>query len=104
MPTIYELQELFDARPEEPLPGPKKQPHRPPQQQQQPGPAQVREQSPQPQRPQQQQQQQSTAPRKVNPFVALKNGKKMVVIAAVDSGNISFFKFAQGDFAEWPMM
>lgn len=40
----------------------------------------------------------------VNPFVALKAGKKAIIIAAVDMGSISFFKFGQGDFCEWPMV
>lgn len=38
-----------------------------------------------------------------NPFAALKAGKKIVVIAAVDVGMISFFRFGQGEFKEWPM-
>ncbi|KIK92428.1 hypothetical protein PAXRUDRAFT_829972 [Paxillus rubicundulus Ve08.2h10] len=38
-----------------------------------------------------------------NPFLALKTGKKTIVIAAVDSGSISFFRFGQGVFEEWPM-
>ena len=38
-----------------------------------------------------------------NPFQALKLGKKMVVVASVDSGMISFFRFGQGSFDEWPM-
>ncbi|KAF9223005.1 hypothetical protein BS17DRAFT_880949 [Gyrodon lividus] len=38
-----------------------------------------------------------------NPFLALKTGKKTVVIAAVDAGSISFFRFGQGVFEEWPM-
>jgi tRNA-splicing endonuclease subunit Sen54 len=42
--------------------------------------------------------------RKPNPFAALKAGKKNIVIAAVDAGNISFFKFSQGAFSEWPMV
>ncbi|EAU86300.1 hypothetical protein CC1G_08024 [Coprinopsis cinerea okayama7 len=46
---------------------------------------------------------QPSKPRPTNPFMALKSGKKMVLIAAVDSGNISFFRFSQGKFAEWPM-
>jgi len=41
--------------------------------------------------------------RKVNPFLSLKTGKKMVVIAAVDAGMISFFRFGEGVFTEWPM-
>ena len=43
-------------------------------------------------------------PPKPNPFLALKTGKKVIVIAAVDSGSISFFKFGQGVFEEWPMI
>lgn len=39
-----------------------------------------------------------------NPFASLKMGKKIIVIAAVDSGNISFFRFGQGGFEEWPML
>ncbi|KAJ2934476.1 hypothetical protein H1R20_g2641, partial [Candolleomyces eurysporus] len=46
---------------------------------------------------------QATKERKVNPFMALKAGKKMIIIAAVDSGNISFFRFSEGAFCEWPM-
>ncbi|KAJ3573636.1 hypothetical protein NP233_g2305 [Leucocoprinus birnbaumii] len=41
--------------------------------------------------------------RRPNPFAALKQGKKIIVIAAVDNGNISFFRFSQGAFEEWPM-
>ena len=43
-------------------------------------------------------------PIKPNPFQALKAGKKTVVVAAVDSGIISFFRFSQGAFEEWPMV
>ena len=42
-------------------------------------------------------------PQRPNPFAILKAGKKMVVIAAVDAGMISFFRLGQGEFAEWPM-
>jgi len=41
--------------------------------------------------------------RKPHPFAALKQGKKTIVVAAVDHGNISFFRFSQGAFEEWPM-
>jgi len=41
---------------------------------------------------------------KPNPFLALKTGKKTIVIAAVDAGSISFFRFGQGVFEEWPMI
>ena len=43
-------------------------------------------------------------PRGINPFAALKAGKKMVVIAAVDAGTTTFFRFSQGAFEEWPMI
>lgn len=43
-------------------------------------------------------------PPKPNPFLALKTGKKTVVMAAIDAGNISFFRFGQGVFEEWPMV
>ncbi|KAF8879080.1 hypothetical protein CPB84DRAFT_1793589 [Gymnopilus junonius] len=43
-------------------------------------------------------------PRKPNPFVTLKTGKKIIIIAAVDNGNTSFFRFGQGEFSEWPML
>ena len=41
---------------------------------------------------------------KVNPFMALRQGNKSVVIAVVDAGTMSFFKFGQGAFEEWPMI
>ena len=43
------------------------------------------------------------AVRNINPFLSLKTGKKMVVIAAVDAGMISFYRFGEGVFTEWPM-
>lgn len=43
------------------------------------------------------------ANKKVNPFAVLKAGKKMVVIAAVDAGTISFFRFGQGAFEDFLM-
>ncbi|KJA24016.1 hypothetical protein HYPSUDRAFT_39134 [Hypholoma sublateritium FD-334 SS-4] len=42
--------------------------------------------------------------RRPNPFMALKSGKKIVIVAAVDSSNTSFFRFSQGEFTEWPMV
>ncbi|EMD40128.1 hypothetical protein CERSUDRAFT_63612 [Gelatoporia subvermispora B] len=41
---------------------------------------------------------------RTNPFLALKSGNKMVVIAAVDAGTTTFFRFGQGVFKEWPML
>ncbi|KAI6095562.1 tRNA-splicing endonuclease subunit sen54 N-term-domain-containing protein [Pisolithus croceorrhizus] len=46
----------------------------------------------------------NTATPKPNPFAHLKAGKKSVVIASVDSGNISFFRFGEGGFHDWPMI
>ncbi|KAH0831839.1 tRNA-splicing endonuclease subunit sen54 N-term-domain-containing protein [Lanmaoa asiatica] len=43
-------------------------------------------------------------PPKPNPFLALKTGKKTIVIAAVDTGSITFFRFGQGVFEEWPII
>ncbi|VDB87406.1 unnamed protein product [Peniophora sp. CBMAI 1063] len=42
-------------------------------------------------------------PRRVNPFMSLRQGKRIVVVAAVDAGVASFFRFGQGTFEEWPM-
>lgn len=42
-------------------------------------------------------------PRKPHPFMALKAGKKTIVVAVVDSGSVGFFRFGEGAFAEWPM-
>ncbi|KAK0476599.1 tRNA-splicing endonuclease subunit sen54 N-term-domain-containing protein [Armillaria novae-zelandiae] len=75
MPSLQELTDLFDISPEVPIPLPKRPPP-------DPGPP----------------------ARRPNPFVALRAGKKTVVIAAVDSGNISFFRFMQGAFMDWPMV
>jgi tRNA-splicing endonuclease subunit Sen54 len=36
--------------------------------------------------------------------MALRQGNKSVVIAVVDAGTMSFFKFGQGAFEEWPMV
>ncbi|KAG5638865.1 hypothetical protein H0H81_009418 [Sphagnurus paluster] len=41
--------------------------------------------------------------RRPHPFMALKAGQKLIVIAVVDAGSISFFRFGQGEFTEWPM-
>jgi hypothetical protein len=35
--------------------------------------------------------------------MALRQGNKSVIIAVVDAGTVSFFKFGQGAFEEWPM-
>ena len=41
---------------------------------------------------------------KPHPMQVLKTGRKMVVIAAVDAGTVSFFRFGQGGFDEMPMV
>jgi tRNA-splicing endonuclease subunit Sen54 len=38
-----------------------------------------------------------------NPFAALKQGKKIIVVAVVDAGSVGFFRFGEGCFEEWPM-
>ncbi|TEB40113.1 hypothetical protein FA13DRAFT_1619379 [Coprinellus micaceus] len=113
MPTLQELTDLFEMRPDEPLPQPRKRGL--PQQDAKPGthnppptltptaptyppflhrvfpslfPVLVAS---------------KDRPRVVNPFTALKAGKKMIVIAVVDSGNVGFFRFSEGAFGEWPM-
>lgn len=43
------------------------------------------------------------APVKPNPFMALRQGKKIVIVAAVDAGIVSFFRFGEGAFEEWSM-
>lgn len=48
--------------------------------------------------------QSATPVRRPHPFMALKAGKKLIVIAVVDAGSISFFRFGQGEFTEWPMV
>jgi tRNA-splicing endonuclease subunit Sen54 len=46
----------------------------------------------------------SRLPPRPNPFPALKQGKKMIVIAVVDAGSVGFFRFSQGTFEDWPMV
>ena len=121
MPTLQELTDLFDVLPEVPLPPPR-------QRRQLPGSSNATTtalKSVQPPIPEISSQNAqptlihrlfpwifSTAPpvnlsaskRKPNPFVALKTGKKIIVIAVVDASSTSFFRFGQGEFTEWPMV
>ncbi|KAG7096430.1 hypothetical protein E1B28_003867 [Marasmius oreades] len=76
MPTLHELTALYDISPELPVPVPKYKRPSPPGQ----------------------------PPRGPNPFSALRAGKKTVVVAVVDAGNVGFFRFAQGEWGEWPMV
>ena len=120
MPTLQELTDLFDVLPEVPLPPPR-------QRRQLPG-APITTAAPKPAQPltaeiSSQNVQQPTLirrlfpwiftasptnlpspERKPNPFVALKTGKKIIVVAVVDAGSTSFFRFGQGEFTEWPMV
>jgi len=119
MPTLQELTDLFDVLPEVPLPPPR-------QRRQLPGgpittTALKPVQAPTPEISSQNAQStlirrlfpwifsapptsRSPPERKPNPFVALKTGKKVIVIAVVDAGGTSFFRFGQGEFTEWPMV
>ena len=42
--------------------------------------------------------------RRPHPMAAIKQGKKVAIIAVVDAGSPSFFRFGRGDFSEWPMV
>ncbi|KAI0712338.1 tRNA-splicing endonuclease subunit sen54 N-term-domain-containing protein [Earliella scabrosa] len=117
MPTISELTDLFGELPELPPPVPRKRmsfaqqkeaaaaaSKQPPNAASSPAPVHASSFSmsfpwiwPSP-RPDEQK-----LTRPTNPFPSLKTGKKMVVVAAVDAGTISFFRFGQGVFTEWPM-
>lgn len=47
---------------------------------------------------------QQLQPRPPHPFAVLKAGRKGVIIAVVDSGNIGFYRFAEGVFGEMEIM
>ncbi|KAL6303916.1 tRNA-splicing endonuclease subunit sen54 N-term-domain-containing protein [Sparassis latifolia] len=112
MPSLPELTALFDVLPELPPPVPRKRISYAQQKQERAAPALTSSAPPftksplwhrifswglkPPSTP-------TAPPRNPNPFLALKTGKKMVVVAAVDAGTISFFRFGQGAFNEWPM-
>ena len=119
MPTLQELTDLFDVLPEVPLPPPR-------QRRQLPGTSNATAALNPVQPPMQETSSQNAQPtlirklfpwifstppanlsspkRKPNPFVALKTGKKVIVIAVVDASSTSFFRFGQGEFTEWPMV
>ena len=46
----------------------------------------------------------STPERRPHPMAAIKQGKKVAIIAVMDAGSPSFFRFGQGEFSEWPMV
>ncbi|KAJ7600989.1 tRNA-splicing endonuclease subunit sen54 N-term-domain-containing protein [Mycena floridula] len=111
MPSLRELTDLFEIYPEVPVPPPKKR--FPPTSASKPSA------SPQAPRPPsrpttiigrisawilgERKRSGPQTPRGPNPFPALRAGHKMVIIAAVDNGNISFYRFAEGVFGSWEM-
>ncbi|KAF7315467.1 tRNA-int-end-N2 domain-containing protein [Mycena indigotica] len=104
MPSLRELTELFDVSPELPPPLPRQR--RPGKATFQPGPVApppswtkrlqdwLRNKPPKYVPP----------PRKPHPFMVMKSGKKTVIVAVVDAGNIGFFRFGQGAFEEMPLV
>ncbi|TRM61122.1 tRNA-splicing endonuclease subunit sen54 N-term-domain-containing protein [Schizophyllum amplum] len=123
MPSLQEFADMFDLLPELPPPLPRKKNFLPPPGEK-PAPGQkinrALPNAPKHARPPQEQKTQPPSsflervfpwafparplpgPR-INPFMALRAGKRMIIIAAVDSGNISFYRFMQGSFVDWPM-
>ena len=110
MPSLYELTKLFDVLPELPPPQPRqRRPATSGTGMQQPKSAPSRASVPVAQQPLMHR----LFPRvfglevttgwKPNPFMLLKSGKKNIIIAAVDAGSISFYRFGQGMFEELPM-
>ncbi|KAF7361703.1 tRNA-int-end-N2 domain-containing protein [Mycena venus] len=112
MPSLRELTDLFDISPEMPPPLPRqRRPLKgaappPPQNTPPPSAAPV---SPPPSlsrrilhwfRPPPPEST-TPAPRKPHPFMVIKAGKKTVIVAVVDAGSTSFFRFGQGAFEEW---
>ena len=45
-----------------------------------------------------------TPERRPHPMAAIKQGRKVAIIAVVDAGSPSFFRFGQGEFSDWPMV
>ncbi|PPQ85172.1 hypothetical protein CVT25_004179 [Psilocybe cyanescens] len=116
MPTLQELTDLFDVLPETPLPPPRQRRPQPNATNNAAPPSKVEPvivSTPKPsciQRffpwifPTLLPVATTLAPRRPNPFMALKTGKKIIIIAVVDASNTSFFRFGQGEFTEWPMV
>ncbi|KAJ7188029.1 tRNA-splicing endonuclease subunit sen54 N-term-domain-containing protein [Mycena filopes] len=111
MPSLRELTDLFDISPEMPPPMPRQR--RPVKGAAPPPPRTVFVPPPRPLslsrrilhwfRPPPPE---STSPqaRRPHPFMAIKAGKKTVIIAVVDAGSTSFFRFGQGAFSEWAVI
>ncbi|KAJ6594127.1 tRNA-splicing endonuclease subunit sen54 N-term-domain-containing protein [Mycena capillaripes] len=107
MPTLRELTDLFDISPEMPPPLPRQR--RPVKGAASPPPRTTPVPSPPPLSLSQRilhwfrpPPPASTTPaRRPHPFMAIKAGKKTVIVAVVDAGSTSFFRFGQGAFEEW---
>lgn len=41
---------------------------------------------------------------KPHPFAAIRAGHKNVIVGVVDAGTVSFFRFGEGCFNEWPLI
>ncbi|KAJ6500091.1 tRNA-splicing endonuclease subunit sen54 N-term-domain-containing protein [Mycena vitilis] len=104
MPTLRELTDLFDISPEMPPPLPRQ---RRPLQGPAPPPPHI---TPPPILPLSRRILHWFRPppppstiqaRRPHPFMAMKAGKKTVIVAVVDAGSTSFFRFGQGAFEEW---
>lgn len=105
MPSLRELNDLFDVYPEVPLPISKKK-RMPPKATPSSAaivPASIFQQvyyylfPTKPSGPR------MDAPpgQKANPFPALRAGRKMVIVAVVDNGSVGFYRFSEGVFGEW---
>nr|GAT42654.1 predicted protein [Mycena chlorophos] len=103
MPSLRELTDLFDVSPELPPPMPR---------QRRPGKATLQSTTPPPPPPwtkrlldwlRNKPPKYVPPPRRPHPFMVMKAGKKTVVVAVVDAGNIGFFRFGQGAFEDMPV-
>ncbi|KAJ7925016.1 tRNA-splicing endonuclease subunit sen54 N-term-domain-containing protein [Mycena leptocephala] len=107
MPSLRELTDLFDISPEMPPPLPRQ---RRPVKGTAPPPPRTKP-APSPPPPSLSRRilhwfrpppaESTTEARRPHPFMAIKAGKKTVIIAVVDAGSTSFFRFGQGAFEEW---
>jgi tRNA-splicing endonuclease subunit Sen54 len=105
MPTLYELTHMFSGLPRTPVPLPRKK-------------------SPTPSSPSSSPEKEqnmsffrrlmsftwlgssadSKSTPKPQPFAAIRAGHKNVIIGVVDAGTVSFFRFGEGCFDEWPLI
>lgn len=101
VPTIFELTKLFEGIPKQDPPAPRQRPQPltrlPPSAPPPPASFFGRMWNPVPK------DSLTPQPRKPNAFQALKAGNKTVVIAVVDAGTTSFYRFGEGIFGQWEM-